>query len=227
MTYEKHQLVTMATTQLQEHLRTQREWQHNFGLGTTNEQANLKPIGKMFGVLVVQTENGALGFLAGFSGKLAGGNHHSYFVPPVYDSLTEKGFLNLGMHKLKVINDQVRELKLAGCKTTGKLLALQQERKALSQSLQHQLFESYRFLNTKGQTKNPYEIFGKTPPAGAGECAAPKLLHYAYQQNLTPLAIVEFWWGVPPTADAASRSHGQFYPACEHKCRGVLGWMLN
>lgn len=226
VTDEQHPLVAIAIEQLQHHLKTQTEWQHNFGLGTANEPTDLKPIGKMFGVLIVQTESGELGFLAAFSGKLANGNHHDYFVPPVYDSLEENGFLNQGMLRLKTINDKVRDLKAAGCRATGELLALQQQRKALSQSLQHQLFESYQFMNTKQQTKNPYEIFGKTPPAGAGECAAPKLLQYAYQHQLKPLAIREFWWGVPPTADAASHSHGHYYPACEHKCRGVLGWMM-
>lgn len=227
---EPHPLIAMAVEQLQAYLSSQGEWKHNFGLGLGDRQSEagnpLKEIGKMFGVLVVQSPEGILGFLAGFSGKLGGSNHHSYFVPPVYDSLEENGFLNQGMLRLKVINDQVRQLKLAGCRVSAELLALQQKRKALSQSLQHQLFESYRFWNRRGETQNPYEIFGSNPPAGAGECAAPKLLQYAYQQDLKPIGIAEFWWGVPPTADAASRSHGHYYPACEHKCRDVLGWMM-
>lgn len=226
VTDEQHPLVALAVDQLQQHLHAQTEWQHNFGLGIANEPADVKPIGKMFGILVVQTESRELGFLAAFSGKLANSNHHDYFVPPVYDSLKKNGFLNQGMLRLKTINDKVRDLKAAGCRATGELIALQQQRKALSQSLQHQLFESYQFLNTEGKTQNPYDIFGKTPPAGAGECAAPKLLQYAYEHNLKPLAIREFWWGVPPTMDAASRFHGHYYPACEHKCRSILGWML-
>ena len=226
-----HPLVTLAVNQLQEHLHTQSAWQHNFGLGTAHEDTSLKAIGKMFGVLVVTTKEGKRGFLAAFSGKLAGGNHHAYFVPPVYDSLAQDGFLNQGMLQLEGINTEVREWKEQQAKgltpqAENRLRYLKQQRKALSQGLQHQLFESYEFLNTAGQTKNPYEIFGKTPPAGAGECAAPKLLQYAYKHGLKPIAMAEFWWGVPPTANAASRNHGAFYPACEHKCRGVLGWMM-
>ena len=45
---QPHELVTQAVAQLQEHLTTQTEWQHNFGLVADHAG---KPIGKMFGVL--------------------------------------------------------------------------------------------------------------------------------------------------------------------------------
>ena len=223
---EQHPLVARAVQQLQHHLATQTEWHHNFGLGHENEDSSLKPIGKMFGVLVVQTAAQELGFLAAFSGKLAGGNHHSYFVPPVFDSLSEDTFLNRGMRALKTINDEIKQMELAGCKATHQLMMLKEKRKAHSQGLQSQLFDAYRFLNAAGEHRTPKDLF-TTPPAGAGECAAPKLLQYAYQQHLTPLAIAEFWWGVPPNTAISTRSHEAYYPACDDKCRGVLGWMLN
>ncbi len=81
------------------------------------------------------------------------------------------------------------------------------------------------FSNAVGELRTPKDLF-TTPPAGAGECAAPKLLQYAYQHDLMPLAIAEFWWGAPPSSAITTRSHGAYYPACEDKCRGVLGWML-
>jgi tRNA pseudouridine32 synthase/23S rRNA pseudouridine746 synthase len=100
---KQHPLVSIAVAQLQQHLKTQTEWQNNFGL--QGKDTTLKPIGKMFGVLVVQTADKELGYLAAFSGKLARQNHHSYFVPPVFDSLSEDTFLNKGMRALKVINE--------------------------------------------------------------------------------------------------------------------------
>ncbi|PCJ66311.1 MAG: pseudouridylate synthase [Bacteroidetes bacterium] len=224
--YEPHPLCLTASEQLHEHLKSQTEWKHNFGLDFGNEGVNLKAIGKMFGVLVVQTPEKELAFLSAFSGKLANSNHHSYFVPPVYDSLVDNGFLNSGMKQLKVINDEVKELQLAGCKANLQLLSLKEKRKSLSQSLQHQLFESYKFLNCNGEIRSPYEIFGSNPPSGAGECAAPKLLQYAYQHNLKPISMAEFWWGSPPSSNTISRIHKHFYPACLSKCEGVLGWML-
>jgi tRNA pseudouridine32 synthase/23S rRNA pseudouridine746 synthase len=64
----------------------------------------------------------------------------------------------------------------------------------------------------------------KNPPAGAGECAAPKLLQYAFQHNMKPIAMAEFWWGLSPKSDFWK--HGQYYPACQEKCRPILDHML-
>ena len=108
---KQHPLVSIAVAQLQQHLKTQTEWQHNFGL--QGEDTTLKPISKMFGVLVLQTADKKLGYVAAFSGKLASQNHHSYFVPPVFDSLSADTFLNKGMLYLKVINDEIKTLELA------------------------------------------------------------------------------------------------------------------
>ena len=63
-----------------------------------------------------------------------------------------------------------------------------------------------------------------TPPAAAGECSAPKLLQYAFENKLKPLAMAEFWWGEPPKSSV--RKHGLFYPACQGKCEPILGHML-
>jgi len=62
------------------------------------------------------------------------------------------------------------------------------------------------------------------PPGGAGDCAAPKLLAYAYAHGLRPLALAEFWWGAPPPG--GGRVSGAFYPACRDKCGPLLPFML-
>ena len=106
--------------------------------------------------------------------------------------------------------------------------ALKKERKERSNQLQQQLFESYAFLNARQEEKSLLEIFEnyepKTPPSGAGECAAPKLLNYAYANDLKPIAMAEFWWGKAPNSEI--RKHGQFYPSCKSKCEPILGHML-
>ncbi len=107
----------------------------------------------------------------------------------------------------------------------SQLQQLKEQRKAKSNQLQQQLFDQYNFLNARGEQKNVLAIFGQTiPPAGTGECAAPKLLQYAYQHRLHPIALAEFWWGVSPPKEV--RKHGEFYPACKSKCEPVLGFML-
>ena len=111
---------------------------------------------------------------------------------------------------------------------TEELERLQQKRKTDSASLQHKLFTSYTFLNKEGEEEGLLNIFKDTafrkPPAGAGECAAPKLLHYAFKNDLKPIALAEFWWGAPPGTEI--RKHKQYYPACLGKCKPILSHML-
>src|SRR5690606_74201 len=101
-------------------------------------------------------------------------------------------------------------------------------RKSKSSTLQQQLFDQYQFLNATGQEKSVLAIFQEShqmlPPAGAGECAAPKLLQYAYKHHLKPIAMAEFWWGTSPASEV--RKHKHFYPACKSKCDPILSHML-
>lgn len=97
---------------------------------------------------------------------------------------------------------------------------LKEERRVKSGALQQRLFAEYSFLNQFGERKSIGEIFNNNPPAGAGECAAPKLLHYAFEHNLKPIAMAEFWWGQSPKSEI--RKHKQFYPACKSKCEPIL-----
>jgi len=105
---------------------------------------------------------------------------------------------------------------------------LKQERRIRSSALQMRLFEQFIMLNYHGEEQNLCDIFADTvqlvPPAGAGECAAPKLLQYAYKQGWKPLAMAEFWWGNSPKCEI--RHHGQYYPSCKGKCEPILKHML-
>ena len=106
-----------------------------------------------------------------------------------------------------------------------KINQLKEERKAKSAALQQKLFEQYAFLNQFGESKSLGAIFEGNPPASAGECAAPKLLHYAFAHQLKPIALAEFWWGQSPKSEI--RKHGRFYPACTGKCKPILAHMLD
>jgi len=102
----------------------------------------------------------------------------------------------------------------------AEIQVLKETRRQKSGVLQQQLFDSYSFLNQNGELKSIGEIFDNNPPAGAGECAAPKLLHYAFKNLLKPIAMAEFWWGQSPKSEV--RKHKQFYPACKSKCEPIL-----
>jgi tRNA pseudouridine32 synthase/23S rRNA pseudouridine746 synthase len=108
------------------------------------------------------------------------------------------------------------------------ILKLKEERALKSSLLQKEIFEKYTFLNQALKEKSLLAIFSatvfQTPPAGAGECAAPKLLQYAFLHQLQPICMAEFWWGKSPNSEV--RLHEQFYPACRGKCEPILAHML-
>ena len=187
-----------------------------------NPQSELHRLGKMFGVLVVekdgtwQTAEG-VSFIAAFSAQLDGRYDHEGFVPPVYEMKTPP----IGTSKEE------------------------------SRRLQRLLFAQYHLLNGKGERRNLLEIFqneqpilspeewfnkgeglkvkgegdsSTLPPSGAGECCAPKLLQYAFQHGLKPLALAEFWVGASPANEL--RREGQFYAPCSGRCVPILRFMM-
>lgn len=293
--YTPHPLSLMAAEEVQTYLVEKTEWQKELQAG------------KMFGVLVVQTKRGEIGYLAAFSGILAGKNLHPFFVPPVYDLQEPNGFFGIEEEQISAINTRIKQLQEEKRYTDSKqrlseeatlaaqaieeatqqskaareirqaqrenlpdeaelaamvresqyqkaelkrlkqywnnrIAALQAEteafetqieelktaRKTRSASLQQQLFEQFQMLNNRREKKDLCNIFRetaqKTPPAGAGECAAPKLLQYAYLNEWQPLAMAEFWWGDSPKCEI--RRHGYYYPACKGKCEPILQHML-
>ena len=264
--------------------------------------------GKMFGVLVVRDASGSLGYLAAFSGLLAGSNNVAGFVPPVFDLQSPGGYFKQEESGITALNKRIKdtecsegyiaavaavadvkrameqqlaamredmrldkqrrselraagnlsaadeaalvresqyqkaELKrttarwqqqLAGCEAAvapfkASIAAMKEERKHRSAALQRWLFEQFKVLNGSGSEKSLLDIFaqhsGIIPPGGAGECAAPKLLQYAYLNSLTPIAVAEFWVGESPQGEV--RRDGCFYGACKSKCEPILGFML-
>lgn len=293
--YTPHPLCVKAAEELQAYLKTKKEWQTELQKG------------KMFGVLLVRNEAREIGYLAAFSGILAGKNLQDYFVPPVYDVQDPTGYFYIEEKAISAINQQIdlrqkdssylalklrlsterqeakqalEEMKAYMQKAKEKREKLRQqplspeqtaaliresqfqkaelkrqkqfweerlsrlqteidtfeegierlrtERKTRSAALQQWLFQQFQMLNAYGEKQDLCTLFKDTaqgaPPAGAGECAAPKLLQFAYQHHLEPLAMAEFWWGDSPKNEI--RRHGCYYPACKGKCEPILKHML-
>lgn len=143
----------------------------------------------------------------------------------IKQSLRDKYELRVLEHNL---NKTLEEFKAKIIPFDNQIEQLKTKRKEKSSILQQQLFEQYSFLNQYGKSKSLGAIFSETvfgkPPAGAGECATPKLLHYAFKNGYKPLAMAEFWWGASPKSEI--RKHKQFYPACTGKCEPTLKYML-
>lgn len=110
----------------------------------------------------------------------------------------------------------------------NEIAALRERRRRMSDELQAWLFSQFKMLNARGECRDLTDIFketaGRVPPAGAGECCAPKLLQYAYAHGLHPVCMAEFWWGASPKSEV--RHHGRYYPSCRGKCLPILTHML-
>jgi len=164
--------------------------------------------GKMLGVLKVEDEKGAIDYLYAFSGTVGGRATLPGFVPPIYDLTDPEGYFRR------------REAEISA-------MPAGPERSEASAELQAWIFDRYRVSNARGETLSIREIFarrGLIPPGGTGDCAAPKLLQYAYTHHLTPIAMGEFWYGASPASEV--RQQGCFYPSCTGKCGPLLSFML-
>ncbi|MBO6169622.1 MAG: RluA family pseudouridine synthase [Bacteroidales bacterium] len=157
--------------------------------------------GKMMGVLLTDS-----GPLYAFSGLAGGKAVIDGFVPPVYD-------LTQGYYK-------EREAEISS-------MSAGPARSEASAMLQEWIFRQYRVMNALGDELSVLDIFarrGLVPPGGTGDCAAPKLLNYAFRNGLKPLAMGEFWYGKSPVREV--REQGRFYPSCTGKCGPLLSWMM-
>jgi len=149
-------------------------------------------------------------------------NLPSEVIEPIALALSEESKQESILLKkmVKYWNFQIEKAEKELDEIRSQIQLLKEERRIKSGALQQKLFAEYSFLNVLGNRKSLGEIFNNNPPAGAGECAAPKLLHYAFKHHLKPIAMAEFWWGQSPKSEI--RKHKQFYPACKSKCEPIL-----
>ena len=142
--------------------------------------------------------------------------------------IKESQFEKAELKRLKTAWDEkIAEIQSQLQVLRDEIVQLKDSRARMSDELQDWIFRQYTVHDAYGDSSSIADIFasrGLVPPGGTGECAAPKLLEYAYRNGLKPLAMGEFWYGRAP--DTAVRTHGHFYPSCTSKCGPLLGYML-
>ncbi len=126
------------------------------------------------------------------------------------------------------LDEELSALRDSIAKYETETEALKTERKRRSNVLQRWLFSRMKAHCADGALLSVWDIFqfaGKSvPPSGTGECAAPKLLNYAFAHKYKPISMAEFWMGTSPKGEI--RIEGQFYPACNQKCGPLLSRMM-
>ena len=143
-------------------------------------------------------------------------------------SIAESQFANGEIKRAKDRwKNTISELETQLSEVRDRIKSLKKLRAGKSDKLQRWIFEQYIVHNAAGEKASILDIFqkqGLMPPGGTGDCAAPKLLNYAYANGLRPLAMGEFWYGKSPAT--AVRTHGHFYPSCTSKCGPLLSYMM-
>ena len=111
---------------------------------------------------------------------------------------------------------------------------LRRKKAVISADTQRACFSEYQLKGPDGTYRDIVSLFTDItalsdqlpglPPSGAGDCAAPKLLHYAWCHTINVLALSEFWVG---TAAAGTLRHDrQFYPPCRRRCQPLMQFLL-
>ena len=165
------------------------------------------------------------------------------------EMIRESQYMKAELHRTKKRYAALLEAAEAEVEAYNRKIAeLKSTRKRKSDQLQRWLFSQFIFQNARGERKDLLSIFRNYyllhspqsvlathfatmgeqitlfPPSGTGECCEPKLLQYAFTHGMRPVEMAIFWWGEPPKTEI--RQHGQFYPACNGKCKPLLTWML-
>jgi tRNA pseudouridine32 synthase/23S rRNA pseudouridine746 synthase len=144
--YTPHPLTRLAAEEVQAYLRTRTDW-----------EAELQE-GKMFGVLIVRTSKQELGYLAAFSGNLAGSNQHAFFVPPVYDLLQPDGFFRIEETKISAINHRIENALHSNTYS-----ALKEQLHTYQETVNNQLRTAKENLKRAKQEREAMRSRGTTP----------------------------------------------------------------
>ncbi len=208
--------------------------------------------GQMFGVLECVDHDGNRVVLRAFSGQFNTRWQADGWVPPTFDldghyQIMPK--IEASVHKMtdeiescKQKADQC-ELKLKkAMKACGRaaqkdcrrqmrevfktLDLAKKSRRAYSRSMVFVIHDLYQLQNFKGDQRSILNVFNEHRgiPTGSGDCCAPKLLHAAAKNGLTPLGLSEFYFG--KKNKSSTMFHKEFYPSCKNKCLPILGYML-
>lgn len=170
-----------------------------------------KTSGRMFGILVCENDNGEEIILRSFSGQIEGSYIIKGYVPPC---LSKNDFKKI----VDKYDDIIHQLTKRIDNGEENLV---EERKELSNKSFQEILSLYKF-HTIFKNTFSFDDINITPPTGTGDCAAPKLLNYAFKNGLHPLSLAEIFIG-----KSKDKIDGNFYAPCTEKCSLILKHMLS
>lgn len=176
--------------------------------------------GIMIGVLVAKNsaqENKILFTVSGISRKIEGKFHDAIFIEPIVSNRKIMSALQKNDKKIHLLTE-----KLKSCRKED-IQELQLHRSTLTSESLEKVHELYSFYCFDGKIRSLKQICkNQLPPTGTGDCCAPKLLNFAFKNNLTPLSMCEVFYG----RSTEKKISGCKYSPCDERCGLILPEIL-
>ena len=156
--------------------------------------------------------------LSGVTRRIAGEVEGLSYVEPVVSPRLIDDALSAGDRQIHDLTRLIASLPLGAERSSCKA-----RRKALCDASLAKVFSLYRFACANGESVSLDEICAQKhtrPPAGTGECATVKLLHFAFSHGLTPTSLCEVFYEKGGSTPLECR------PPCDSRCGFVLDAML-
>lgn len=176
--------------------------------------------GIMIGVLVAKNsvqENKILFTVSGISRRIEGKFHDAIFIEPIVSNRKIMSALQKNDKKIHLLTE-----KLKSCRKED-IQELQLHRSTLTSESLEKVHELYSFYCFDGKIRSLKQICkNQLPPTGTGDCCAPKLLNFAFKNNLTPLSMCEVFYG----RSTEKKISGCKYSPCDERCGLILPEIL-
>lgn len=191
--------------------------------------------GIMVGVAVCQDSNGdsvVLNTVSGISKRINGTEAAGLgiFVEPVVSSGKIEEALEKNDLLIHQLTEKINFLKKKRRRPDGKFenqgeeeISLVKKRFALCEESLKNVFGLYSFHCADGKIRPLLEICEKKlPPTGTGDCCAPKLLDFAFKNQLKIKSLAEIYFG----KSNKFRTSGKSYSPCDERCGLILPVIL-
>lgn len=199
----------------------------------SKESEERKNQGVMIGCLVYKTkdtsEHKVLVCVSGISKELFFNNSKDFYhlgtiytiVPSLVENTQIQTALLQNDDEIHRLTDEIQNQELNQKEKEEKI----RYRSQLCDESLKKVFSLYSFTSAQKKKISLNQIImqrGKLPPTGTGDCCAPKLLSYAFENDFIPLSMDEVYFG----ADTKNKKNGESYAPCDERCGFILPLIL-
>lgn len=201
----------------------------------TTESKERSGQGIMIGAAICLDSSGnkiILNTLSGISKKIEGSRAEEtgIFVSPIVVSEQINLALKKNDAEIHELTEKINSLKnIRKLKNQKYTDQTEEEKELVSRRLKlcneslSNVYSLYSFYCADKKVRKLSDICkNKLPPTGTGDCCAPKLLNYAFKNELSVLSMAEVFYG----KDNNSRKNGELYPPCDERCALILPEIL-